>query len=58
LQFNKLGKIAFGYMYLDNSYYKQKQIRFVREFKHIVPGDRIRLIIDPDDPNNFILLGG
>lgn len=56
-QFKTLAKINIAYKYNEASYLIQKKVRLVRELKHLTIGDRIHLVIDPDDPKRFILLG-
>ena len=51
-----IGSIDVGYLFNEESYLIKKKIRFIRKFKNIQIYDELQLVIDPNSPNELLIL--
>jgi hypothetical protein len=56
-EFKKLARVTIGYIHNEVSYLTQKEVRLVRQLKHLNVGNRIHLVIDPKEPTKVLLIG-
>ena len=55
-QLESIGSIDVGYLFNEESYLIKKKIRFIRKLKNIQIYDELQLVIDPNSPNELLIL--